>query len=135
MLAGDNNRIASFTIVWQSSQSQCKGLIDLLHAAREEALPAETGGVLLGYIDFNVNSIVVVDALSAPPDSEGSMISFERGVAGLAKSVEEASRRTAGVVGYVGEWHSHPRGHSASPSARRWQVTHFAWSSGAISRV
>ena len=93
-----------------------EGLIDLLHAAREEALPAETGGVLLGYIDFNVNSIVVVDALSAPPDSEGSMISFERGVAGLAKSVEEASRRTAGVVGYVGEWHSHPRGHSASPS-------------------
>lgn len=93
-----------------------EGLIDLLHVAREKALPAETGGVLLGYIDFNVNAIVVVDALSAPPDSEGTMTSFERGVAGLAKSVEEAGRRTAGIVGYVGEWHSHPHGHSASPS-------------------
>lgn len=93
-----------------------EGLIEVLHAAREMALPAETGGVLLGYIDFNVNAIIVVDALSAPPDSEGTMISFERGVAGLAKSVEEAGRRTAGIVGYVGEWHSHPRGHAASPS-------------------
>lgn len=93
-----------------------EGLIELLHAARHGALPAETGGVLLGYIDFNVNAIVIVDALSAPPDSEGTMTSFERGVAGLAKSVEEAGRRTAGIVGYIGEWHSHPRGHSAAPS-------------------
>jgi len=30
--------------------------------------------------------------------------------------VNEATRRTANVVGYVGEWHSHPRGHSSSPS-------------------
>ncbi|SCK11175.1 integrative and conjugative element protein, VC0181 family [Variovorax sp. HW608] len=93
-----------------------EGLIKLLQAAREEALPAETGGVLLGYIDFNVNAIVVVDALAAPPDSEGTTMSFERGVAGLSALVEEASRRTAGIVGYIGEWHSHPRGHPASPS-------------------
>jgi hypothetical protein len=30
--------------------------------------------------------------------------------------VNEAAARTAGIVGYVGEWHSHPRGHSANPS-------------------
>jgi hypothetical protein len=34
----------------------------------------------------------------------------------LAKAVSEASRRTAGIVNYIGEWHSHPPGHSASPS-------------------
>ena len=39
-----------------------------------------------------------------------------RGIDGLADAVKEASRRTAGVVGYLGEWHSHPRGHSAKPS-------------------
>lgn len=93
-----------------------EGLIKFLQASRAAALPAETGGVLLGYIDFNVNSIVVVDALPAPPDSEGTKTSFERGISGLAKAVEEASRRTAGIVGYLGEWHSHPPGHSASPS-------------------
>jgi integrative and conjugative element protein (TIGR02256 family) len=93
-----------------------EGLVQFLQASRAAALPAETGGVLLGYVDFNVNSIVVVDALSAPPDSEGTMTSFERGTAGLAKAVEDATRRTAGIVGYVGEWHSHPPGHSASPS-------------------
>ena len=38
------------------------------------------------------------------------------GIAGLAEMVAEASRRTAGIVGYIGEWHSHPPGHSAAPS-------------------
>lgn len=47
---------------------------------------------------------------------QASAGSFERGTAGLAQAVQEASQRTAGIVGYVGEWHSHPRGHSASPS-------------------
>ena len=58
----------------------------------------------------------VVAALPAPIDSKASPVSFERGVAGLTESVAEASRRTAGMVRYVGEWHSHPRGHSAAPS-------------------
>lgn len=87
-----------------------------LKALRLAALPNETGGVLLGYHDFNVGAIVLVDALPAPSDSHGSPGSFERGTAGLARSVQDASARTAGIVGYVGEWHSHPRGHSAAPS-------------------
>jgi hypothetical protein len=37
-------------------------------------------------------------------------------VAGLAEAVEIAAKRTAGVVGYLGEWHSHPPRHSAHPS-------------------
>ena len=41
---------------------------------------------------------------------------LERGTSGLTNAVQEASKRTAGIVGYVGEWHSHPRGHSARPS-------------------
>jgi integrative and conjugative element protein (TIGR02256 family) len=79
-------------------------------------LPNETGGVLLGYHDFNVGAIVLVDALPAPSDSHASPGSFERGTSGLVSAVQDASARTAGIVGYVGEWHSHPRGHSAKPS-------------------
>lgn len=91
-------------------------LASYLKSLRLAALPAETGGVLLGYLDFNVGAIVLVDVLPAPPDSRSSADSFERGTVGLAKAVQEASARTAGIVGYVGEWHSHPSGHSATPS-------------------
>ncbi len=72
--------------------------------------------MLLGYYDFNIGAVVVVAGMPAPADSKSSQRSFERGVAGLADAVAEASRRTAGIVGYIGEWHSHPPGHSASPS-------------------
>lgn len=93
-----------------------EGLSEYLQALRLSALPNETGGVLLGYHDFNVGAIVLVDALPAPSDSQANRASFERGTAGLLKAVQEASARTAGIVGYVGEWHSHPPGHSATPS-------------------
>ncbi|AIJ46960.1 hypothetical protein O987_14220 [Comamonas testosteroni TK102] len=92
------------------------GVEQQLRDMRTKGFPNETGGVLLGYYDFNISAVVVVAGLPPPPDSKSSPGSFERGVAGLAEAVAEASRRTAGVVGYIGEWHSHPQGHSASPS-------------------
>jgi len=68
-----------------------------------------------------------VAALPAPADSKASRDSFERGVAGLAEAAKVASVRTAGMVGYIGEWHSHPPGHSASPSGRDvLQLIHLA---------
>ncbi|WP_231494537.1 ThiF family adenylyltransferase [Bordetella petrii] len=87
-----------------------------LRELRTQSFPNETGGVLLGYYDFNIGAVVVVAGLPPPPDSKASPGAFERGVAGLAEAVAEASRRTAGIVSYLGEWHSHPPGHSASPS-------------------
>lgn len=92
------------------------GLEQQLRGWRTQSFPNETGGVLLGYYDFNIGAVVVVAGMPAPADSKSSQRSFERGVAGLADAVAEASRRTAGIVGYIREWHSHPPGHSASPS-------------------
>jgi len=92
------------------------GVEQQLRELRTKGFPNETGGVLLGYYDFNIGAVMVVAALPAPPDSKASRASFERGIAGLAEMVAEASRRTAGIVGYIGEWHSHPPGHSATPS-------------------
>lgn len=98
-----------------------------LRDLRAAGLPNETGGVLLGYYDFNIKSIVVVTCLAAPPDSTSSQGAFKRGIAGLADAVNEASRRTAGIVGYIGEWHSHPRGHTATPSRDDFvQLVHLA---------
>lgn len=92
------------------------GLEEKFRALRAASLPSETGGILVGYYDFNIRALVLVDCLPAPPDSDGSPGAFERGIEGLAEAVAECRRRTAGIVGYVGEWHSHPPGHSASPS-------------------
>jgi integrative and conjugative element protein (TIGR02256 family) len=93
-----------------------EGIIAKMRRLRAEHLPRETGGVLLGYHDLNIGAIVVVDAMEAPPDSESTEASFERGVQGVADAAKEAHRRTAGIVGYIGEWHSHPPGYSADPS-------------------
>lgn len=92
------------------------GVVQRLRELRRQEFPDETGGVLLGYYDFNVNAVVVVACLSAPSDSKASPGLFERGIAGLAEAVKDAATRTAGIVGYIGEWHSHPPGHSALPS-------------------
>lgn len=92
------------------------GIENDLYEMRAGQLPNETGGVLLGYYDLNLNSIIIVDALAAPPDSKSSPQSFERGIANLAEKIAEVSKRTAGIVGYVGEWHSHPKGIPAQPS-------------------
>jgi hypothetical protein len=93
-----------------------EGVIDRMRELRLAHLPNETGGVLLGYVDFNVNALVVVDALPEPLDSNSDPTSFERGVDGVEKALENAALRTDGVVGYVGEWHSHPTGCSAAQS-------------------
>ena len=92
------------------------GVEQKLRELRRQGFPNETGGVLLGYYDFNIKAVVIVTGLPAPPDSKASRDSFERGIAGLAEAVKDASVRTAGMVSYIGEWHSHPPGHSASPS-------------------
>jgi hypothetical protein len=93
-----------------------EGVLQRLRKLRQEQLPAETGGVLLGYYDFNINAAVVVAGLTAPPDSKSSPEFFERGTDGLKEAVEKASQRTSSEVRYIGEWHSHPPGCSASPS-------------------
>jgi integrative and conjugative element protein (TIGR02256 family) len=92
------------------------GLEETLRNLRKSALPYETGGVLIGYIDFNINSIMIVDVLVAPPDSLSTSNSFERGTVGLVERIADAAKRTAGIVQYVGEWHSHPKNCSAAPS-------------------
>lgn len=92
------------------------GLGDKLRRLRAKRLPVESGGVLLGYHDLNLGEAVIVDVLPPPPDSRHGTGYFERGVEGLCESYSEVQRRTGNVVGYLGEWHSHPPGHSARQS-------------------
>lgn len=87
-----------------------------LYAQREERLPNETGGVLIGSIDQQRKRIYVVLSISSPPDSVEWPTSYIRGCQGLTHHVQRINTITGGNLAYVGEWHSHPRGHQCTPS-------------------
>lgn len=91
---------------------------DAISGYRRSALPAETGGVLLGVLDMEARSVHVSLALDAPSDSEGDEDGFERGIAGLRARIVRATDESAGQLVYVGEWHSHPEGYAATPSPK-----------------
>ncbi len=93
-------------------------LIERCAELREHKLPHETGGILVGYFDALRKIVYVVDALPAPPDSLEHTTAFIRGVTGLRESLEDIGSRTARLVHYVGEWHSHPMGIGVQMSAQ-----------------
>lgn len=92
-------------------------LTDELTRRRQQNLPNETGGPLMGLIDYDRRRIDIIDALFPPNDSVATPYSFTRGTLKLKGMIEAAAARTGNQVRYIGEWHSHPRGRSAVPSA------------------
>lgn len=84
---------------------------------REQALPNETGGTLVGAYDQQSKSVYVTSAVPSPGDSEEYPNSYIRGSAGLRKRYKEISELTAGMLQYIGEWHSHPQGVGVLPSS------------------
>ena len=91
-------------------------LITKFKQIRRAALPNETGGVLLGVADLKSKTILLVDTLP-PAYSEASHHHFIRGKVGQEAALADVHERTVRVVDYVGEWHSHPDGYPAAPSA------------------
>ena len=113
--------IGDWKITWD------EGLKERLHNLRSASLPSETGGILLGYCDMKLHHLFLVDAMSAPSDSDADSSGFTRGKEGIQEHLNECARRTANIVGYVGEWHSHPRSASARPSSLDVQlISHLA---------
>lgn len=83
---------------------------------RQRKLPRETGGVLLGTWDLQRGIVYVVAMIPSPDDSEERPTSYIRGCQGLESAVSRGVAETDGQLQYIGEWHSHPDGHSANPS-------------------
>lgn len=100
-------------------------LVHRLAELREAKLPSETGGVLLGSFDLDRRIVYIVDTVPSPPDSEEWPTLYIRGCRGLKTKIEKIADRTDGMLEYIGEWHSHPRGCSTAPSSDDLQV--FAW--------
>lgn len=84
------------------------GLKERLLKLCAEYAPVETGGVLVGVADYKTKVIHVFDILTEPQDSKGTCVGFTRGVKGLPDEIDEIKRQTGDVIGYVGEWHTHP---------------------------
>ena len=99
------------------SQCQyCQGLnpikVILSHGALEYmrdlvlATPGvETGGVLVGNLDANNNTMQIVHASGPGPDSQRTASRFERDVEYCQNFVNQHAARQ---LLYLGEWHSHP---------------------------
>jgi integrative and conjugative element protein (TIGR02256 family) len=104
------------TIIGDWALTVPTSLLRELVLKRNDALPSETGGPLVGVADYEAHHIGVVHALPHPADSVGTPMGFERGTRGMQRSIDEAKARSGGQVRYLGEWHSHPQGHSATPS-------------------
>lgn len=100
-------------------------LLAKLALSRRSRLPRETGGVLVGAHDFQRHIVYVVDFIPSPADSQEWPTLYVRGHEHLADHLSETSARTAGMLQYVGEWHSHPNGCSTQPSRDDKKV--FAW--------
>lgn len=107
---------SGWRIIWDNE------IKNKLKTIRYNSLPKETGGIILGYVDHKIRSIFIVDILPAPYDSASEATGFTRGVSGLREILEEVSVRTANIVGYIGEWHSHPAFSSAEPSSLDWDL-------------
>ena len=87
-----------------------------LRSARDQGLPCETGGVLLGIVDHRRKRVEIAHMLPPPADSSFAATEFVRGVSGLRDAIDQVSARVMHQLTYVGEWHSHPKGASATPS-------------------
>lgn len=99
--------------------------IDRLPQLRHEKLPNETGGVLIGSFDLERKIIYIVDVIPSPPDSEEWPTLYIRGSKGLKDKIEEITLETFDMLGYVGEWHTHPDRISTAPSDDDLKV--FTW--------
>ncbi|CAM3470096.1 Mov34/MPN/PAD-1 family protein [Arcobacter aquimarinus] len=76
--------------------------------------PNETGGVLIGNISLVNKVISIVDLIDPPEDSKRTKVYFELGTTGLQEKVLDYEKKTNGLLTYIGTWHSHPMGGSAS---------------------
>jgi len=81
-----------------------------LKTAHKLAGKNETGGLLIGFAHKKRRTIYVTRLLPPSPDSAGSPYAFRRGVQDYPEMLDRIHHLTGNMLGYVGEWHTHPKG-------------------------
>jgi integrative and conjugative element protein (TIGR02256 family) len=84
------------------SESARRDIVNITEASPD----AETGGVLIGYVDSE-RWAHVIRATGPGPNAERSAYRFSRDVAFVQAELERAARELGERGIYVGEWHSH----------------------------
>ncbi len=84
-------------------------LLNKINAIRQDRLPNETGGILIGSWDVEYKRIYLLDTI-IPDNNYEYPTCFYRGIEGLHESLENIGKLTACMIKYIGEWHSHPDG-------------------------
>ena len=115
------NFVPSEMIVQDSGEWQfriSRDSLDEMVRCRNNKLPNETGGVLIGWINSFKKIVYVGMALSSPPDSVERPYYFQRGKKGLYEQVRRITQISNGDLYYIGEWHSHPPNSSTAQSGR-----------------
>lgn len=85
---------------------------DLLQYIKKEAKVGgkrEVGEYMMGYIDTKYRRIYVLDSYK-PKDSLRQTSKIELGKKGWKEHKERIKQRTADMMYYLGDWHSHPSG-------------------------
>lgn len=71
----------------------------------------EIGGLLIGIVNLK-HKIIYVTRIMTVLDSTSRPYLFVRGTHNLPEELKLIHDRTGGLIGYVGEWHTHPMGGS-----------------------
>ena len=82
-----------------------QSVLDEIHTIAYEKF--ENGGIFIGNADKNDKIIRILD-IFIPSDNQRSCSYFIRGQEEVEKYLKHISKRTAGLITYVGEWHTHP---------------------------
>lgn len=77
-----------------------------LTAAAKRAIPREAGGILLGHFTSDGPRVVVAPVV---PDPRATRIRYCRDAAVAERILQEHQHADpTGLLGYLGEWHTHP---------------------------
>ncbi len=94
-------------------------LKDQMRMETQQRRPLETGGGLIGHINWGRRTIYVTGLLPPPMDSEFRTDEFVIGIQGLKKLISDIEKATSHTLTYLGTWHSHPNGGGASGTDKR----------------
>ena len=88
--------------------------VDDMQQLSESDAPNETGGFIVGIVNRNTKVLTVIKCLKSPADSSASPTHFLLGKEGAKRHSKVIEEQSGGTLTYVGTWHSHPLGGSAS---------------------
>lgn len=95
-----------------------RSLVDEIQRRREVALPLETGGFLLGA--RRGRHLEITEATFQGLGDIAKRTSFERLSGQHQRDASRAWSEGNGLVGLIGDWHSHPTGDAKPSETDRW---------------